>query len=120
MISTERGDTRSIADGADFRGARAAMPPGVTQLGYTDVPRQLQGLSDLTGLASQPLAFAAAAGLSELGGGVVEGVSFADLLHLTDLLPETLLVLAEHTGALSSYTYVEGNRQRSVSRLELR
>ena len=118
-ISVGRGDLRSVTDDADFQAARAAMPDTVTQLGYTDLSRQLQGLSDLLELASQPLAFAAAAGLSELGG-EAEGVSFADLLHITDLLPETLAVLAEHTGASSSYTYIEGNRQRSVSRLELR
>ena len=73
----------------------------------------------LAALAVLTLAFAAAAGLSELGG-EAEGVSFADLLHVTDLLPETLAVLAEHTGALSTHTYIDGNRQRSVSRLELR
>ena len=118
-ISVRRGDLRAVTDDADFGAARAAMPETVTQLGYTDLPRQLQGLSDLLELASQPLAFAAAAGLSELGG-EAEGVRFADLLHVTDLLPETLAVLAEHTGALSTHTYVGGNRQRSVSRLELR
>ncbi len=118
-ISVARGDLRSVTDDADFGAARAAMPEGVTQLGYTDLPRQLQGLSDLLELVSQPLAFTASAGLSELGG-ETEGVSFADLLHVTDLLPETLAVLAEHTGALSTHTYVDGNRQRSVSRLELR
>lgn len=119
-ISTARGDTRSVADDADFGEARAEMPAGVTRLSYTDVSGQLRGLGELAELASQPLAFAAQAGLSELGSGEAEGVSFADLLHLTDLLPETLFVFAEHTGALSSYTYIDGDQQRSVSRLELR
>lgn len=118
-ISVGRGDLRAVTDDADFQAARAAVPEGVTQFGYTDLPRQLQGLSDLFELASQPLAFAASAALSELGG-EAEGVRFADLLHVTDLLPETLAVLAEHTGALSTHTYIDGNRQRSVSRLELR
>lgn len=119
-ISVQRGDLRSVMDDADFQAARAAMPETVTQLGYTDVPRQVQGLSDLFGLASQPLAFTASTFLNELGSGEVEGVTFADLLHVTDLLPETLSILAEHTGALSTHAYVEGNRQRSVSRLGLR
>lgn len=119
-ISTARGDLRSVTDDADFQAARAAMPEAVTQLGYSDLPSQLQGFSDLTQLVSQPLAFVALAGLGEMSGGGTEVPTFADLLHLTDLIPKTLSVLAKHTGALSSYTYVEGNRQRSVSRLELR
>lgn len=119
-ISTARGDARSVTDDAGYRAARAAMPERVTQLGYTDLPRQLQGLSDLTRLVSQPLAFAALAGLGELGGQTQNPPSFVDLLHLTDLLPDTLEVLAQHAGEQSGYTFIDGNRQRSVSRLGLR
>ena len=125
-ISAAQGYTPPLSESQAFGAVRAAMPPSVTGLGYSNVDQQLQGFSDLTRLFAQPLAFVALAGLSELSGesetaGEPEDLpTFADLLHVADLLPNTLEVLAEHTGTHSAYTAVEGNRQHSVARLELK
>lgn len=125
-ISAAQGYTQLLSDSEAFETIRAAMPPSVTGLSYSNVPEQLHGFSDLTRLFAQPLAFVALAGLSDLSGDPgAKGKSasvptFADLLHAADLIPNTLEVFAEHTGAHSAYTAVEGNRQHSLSRLELK
>lgn len=122
VISTAQGYTRSLTDDEAFRAAQEGVPEVVT-VGYSDLSRGLQGLSDLTQLASQPLAFVALAGLSDLSGPNQEAAAtptFAELLYVTDLLPRTLGVLSQHLGTLSSHRWVEENIQHSRMSLELK
>lgn len=105
-----------------FLQAQEGAPSVVTQLSYNVLSAQLQGLADLTRLASQPLAFAAAAGLEEMVGEMTgetaasaEPPGFADLLHLTELPPNVLGALSDHTGTLVGYTWVEDGARRSLT-----
>lgn len=123
VLDTVQGRTGALTDAEPFVQFRQGAPEVVTQLSYSDLSPHLQGFADVARLASQPLAFAAAAGLSTgagTGAGAAEPPSFADLLHLTELLPNVLTILGEHTGTLTSYTWVEDNARRSLARLNLR
>ncbi len=93
----------------------------MTQLSYSVLSAQLRGLADLIRLASQPLAFTASVGLTEMSGMTTsaEVPGFADLLHLTELLPDALGVLSDYTRTLVGYTWVDGNARRSLTRLTL-
>ena len=111
----------------DADAGRAAMvSAGLEAAGY-EVVALASDTADLTRLASQPLAFAAAAGLGEMAGEMAgettvsaELPGFANLLHLTELLPNVLEVLSDHTDTLVGYTWVEGGTRRSLTRLTLR
>jgi hypothetical protein len=123
VIRTAQGYAGALTDDEAFLEARAGAPQTVTQLSYSAISAQLRGLADLTRLTSQPLAFAVAAGLGEMTGGMpgsAELPGFADLLHFTELLPNTLEVLSNHTDTLTGYTWVEESARRSLMRLNLK
>lgn len=122
VIRTAQGYAGALTGDETFLEAQAGAPQTVTQLSYSVISAQLQGLADLTRLASQPLAFAAAAGLGEMAGEMPASAKlpgFADLLHLTELLPDTLEVLSDHTDTLTGYTWVEESARHSLMRLSL-
>ncbi len=121
VLDTARGRVGAVTDAEPFVQSQQGAPEVVTQLGYSALSPQLSGFADVARLTSQPLAFAAAAGLGAgTETGAVEPPSFADLLHLTELLPDVLTILGEHTGAFTSHTWVEGDVRRSLARLNLR
>ena len=100
--------------------------PRPSLLSNSVLSAQLRGLADLTRMVSQPLAFAASAGFTERSGErsgetatSAEVPGFADLLHLTELLPDALGVLSDHTDTLGGYTWVEDGARRSLTRLNL-
>ena len=121
VLDSAQGRAGALIDADLFVQSQQGAPEVVTQLGYSTLSPQLSGFADVARLASQPLAFAAAAGLGAgTETGTAELPSFADLLHLTELLPNVLTILGEHTGALTSHIWVEGDVRRSLARLHLK
>ena len=101
LIDTFNGDANIFAN-RDFQSALADRPEEVISLSYSEYGEQLMGLADLAGLFSQPLAFAANIVLSETESSS-ERPSYAELLALTDLLPDALDIIAERVGVASGY-----------------
>ena len=119
VISTAQGYRRPVTDDKSFKQARTDAPQNVVSLNYHDVAAELRGLAGLMRVVAQPLAFTASVGLSqELKN--ADTPNFADLLHLADLLPNTLETLSQHTETLSGYTWIEGGAHRSETRLSLK
>jgi len=106
VIDVFTGQVPSILEDAAYRAAQTGVPERVTGRSFTDRQAQLSGIAELLRLTAQPLAFAAAVGLGEAEG---NAPSYADLLHLTEMLPNALSVLAEHVGPSSSYSQVQGS-----------
>ncbi len=110
LIDTFNGTNPNIFANRSFQTAFTDRPEEVTLLNYSEYGTTLAGLADLLGLFSQPLAFAANIALAEVESADAQTdtqkPNYAELLTLTDLLPNALEVIAEHVGAASGYSEV--------------
>ncbi len=119
VIATAQGYRRTLADDASFKDTRTDVPRNAVSLSYHNLADELRGYTDLTRVTAQPLAFAASVGLArETQKAATPG--FADLLHLTELIPNTLATFGDHTKTLTSYTWIEDGARRSETRLSLK
>ena len=103
LIDVFDGATPNILSSRSYQSATSSFPENITTSSYLAYGTQLAGVADLLGLFSQPLAFAANVGLEEIGGTNAQNPSYAELLNLTDILPDALGIIAEHVGAASGY-----------------
>ncbi len=118
VIATAQGYRRPITENESFTETRTGAPQNVIGLSYQNVADELYGLADLTRALAQPLAFAASALVSETG--ETEMPDFADLLHATELIPNSLEVVGNHTDTLTGYTWIEDGARYSETRLRLK
>ncbi|HEX7021236.1 MAG TPA: hypothetical protein VF171_00155, partial [Trueperaceae bacterium] len=91
------------------------LPSRPLAFSYGDEGAILGGLAGLLGVASQPVAFALGAAAAEEAqqgpqqpGSRSEVPGMADVLHLTEILPKALGILAQHTGRSTGYTELRG------------
>ena len=106
LIDTFGGDAPNIFTNRSFQSVLSDRPEEVIALSYSEPGEQLMGLANLAGLFSQPLAFAANLALSETESSSAQKPSYAELLALTDLLPDALDIIAERVGVSSGYAEV--------------
>ena len=118
LIDTFNGGEPSILAKRSFREALSNQSEEVVALSYSESGVQLAGLADLSGLFSQPLAFAANLALAEMTSANAQP-SYAELLTLTDLLPEALSITAERVGTTSGYTEVRDGALYGRSTLQI-
>ena len=114
-----------VASGSAFGPLLASQPPAPAGFQIVDLPRYLTGLATLTDLAAGPMASALwlatqtaiagptrvvpAEGSDEREIEAEDLPTFDDLVRLTDLATEALLVLAERTGvAIGSSEIIDG------------
>ena len=103
LIDVFDGATPNILSSRSYQSATSNFPENIAASSYLEYGTQLAGVADLLGLFSQPLAFAANVGLEETGGTNAQNPSYAELLNLTDILPDALGIIAERVGAASGY-----------------
>ena len=123
VIATAQGYRRPITDDESYQQTQTDAPQNAVSLSYQDVSAELHGLAELTRVVAQPLAFAASVGLGETVGEETQKADapdFADLLHLAELVPNTLDTLSDHTETLTGYTWVEDGARYSETRLNLK
>ena len=118
LIDTFNGGEPSILAKRSFREALSNQSEEVVARSYSESGVQLAGLADLSGLFSQPLAFAANLALAEMTSANAQP-SYAELLTLTDLLPEALSITAERVGTTSGYTEVRDGALYGRSTLQI-
>ena len=120
LIDTFNGTTPNLLANRSFQRALSERPEEVFALSYSEYGEQLAGLADLSGLFSQPLAYAAHLALAETESADAQKPSYAALLNLADLLPEALEIIAEHVGDVSGYGEVREGAiyQRSTLQID--
>ena len=124
VITAAQGPLRPLTDDESYKQSQTDAPQGAVSLSYQDLGAELRGYAELTRVVAQPLAFTASAGLSgETGDDTnrdAQTPTFADLLHLLELVPNTLETFSKHTDTVTSHTWIEGGARRSETRLSLR
>ena len=118
VITTARGLRRPLTEDERYQQAQTGAPQGAVSLHYTDLSAELRGYAELLRVVAQPLAYAASVGLGQKAEAAPP--TFAELLHLAELLPNTLETLSNHTDTVSGYTWIEGDVRRSETRWGLR
>lgn len=117
VIGVAQGHVRPLTEDDAFAAFQETAPAPPVQLSYSALGLELESLAALTRLGAQPLAFAATAALSD---NPAAAPGFADLLHLSELLPDTLEVVSEHVATLTGRSWVYGPSRRFLLQLELR
>ena len=118
VITTARGLRRPMTDDETYKQSQTGAPQGAVSSSYQDLSAELRGYAELTRVITQPLAFTASVGLS--GDANTQAPDFADLLHLLELIPNTLQTFSDHTESSASYTWLKGSARRSETRLRFR
>ena len=118
VITTAQGLRRPLTDDESYQQSQTDAPQNAVSSSYTDLAAELRGYAELTRVVAQPLAFTASVGLG--GDANTQAPDFADLLHLLELMPNTLQTFSDHTGSTTGYTWIEGDTRRSETRLSLR
>lgn len=115
----------------DYLAAWREAPSGSAMIGFRDDAATLTSLSELVALVSQPLAFLIYTGYEAAlsagheppsdpaGRPDLRQLSFDDVLHLTDMIPEALHVVAQRARTTGSYSVVDGDTiyRRSLIRV---
>ena len=124
VITTAQGLLRPLTDDKSYRQSQTDAPQGAVSLSYQDLGAELRGYAELTRVVAQPLAFTVSAGFSRGTGDDTnrdeQAPTFADLLHLLELVPNTLETFSNHTDTVTGHTWIEGGARRSETRLSLR
>ncbi len=116
LIDTFAGE-RNILSNPDYRQLLANSPDSVMSLNYSNDRAALAGLADLLELASQPAAFGLSALLAEAE--TKNAPDYAELLQLTEILPQALKVIAKHLSFSEGYSTLVDDSiyQRSLTRI---
>ena len=114
VITAAQGLLRPLTDDESYKQSQTDAPQGAVSLSYQDLGAELRGYAELTRVVAQPLAFTASAGLSgETGNDTnrdAQAPTFADLLHLLELIPNTLETFSNHTDTVTGPYLDRGRR----------